>query len=552
MMTPRSELLDVVYRFYPRGVQPYARIHAPPSAPFYNDTEEHLRLVEAANRGRAEYPTWKAMIARVGDRYRLQDESLSLLAGRTHPAYSARIRFADETALSFHVSLLGPYYGLHLSGVPQEEPLAREIAREIEATYPGYRQILPELGNEAVPDVAMDGAFMGKTTIYVCLFSNVWTWADPEPWRLGKGSVKHTQGELLDIIYRYYPRGVGIVDGDIDIQLIYDSEEHARLVAAQQKAVTDERWHAMQRRIDEHFPDATLVNYSRHLPGGQDACYSFLILPPEITGQEQLWFHVSFLAPYYIIFSSRLTDIVKEPRKDSFRVIWFGLHFQVQRSPFDPELIANVDDETRKLVTIKRRYITFDLLPDERPYAEWIAREIEAIFGCEPMPPEVGTVLVPDLATPQLPGEVRLYDCLFSANEWGRPSPADVPSSDACVNPTNLTEPFLATLTVLAALYRTILFLSGHRKGYCVASIDGILRKEHGLQTLTAIRRLIESPETPCSIAAKGKLEGAMRELEELLAAWDGNGAPSDAMVAWASSFLASWDGGENEGLRED
>jgi len=206
--------------------------------------------------------------------------------------------------------------------------------------------------------------------------------------------MKHTQGELLDIIYRYYPRGVGIVDGDIDIQLIYNSEEHARLVAAQQKAVTDERWHAMQRRIDEHFPDATLVNYSRHLPGGQDACYSFLILPPEITRQEQLWFHVSFLAPYYI--------------------------------------------------------------------------------------------------------------------------------------------------------------LSGYTKGYCVVSIDGILRREDGSGILAQIRRLIESPVAPCGIAAKGKIEAAARALEELLAAWDGNGAPSDAMVAWASSFLASWDGDENGGLRED
>jgi hypothetical protein len=83
-------------------------------------------------------------------------------------------------------------------------------------------------------------------------------------------------------------------------------------------------------------------------------------------------------------------------------------------------------------------------------------------------------------------------------------------------------------------------------------TIDGIFRKEHGLQTLAEIRRLIESPETPCGIAAKGKLEGAMREFEALIAAWDGNGAPPDAMVAWASSFLASWDAGENEGLRED
>ncbi len=179
MKTTRSELLDVVYRFYPRGVPNFARIHVPPNEPFYGDTEEHLRLVEAASRGRAEYPTWKAVTRRLGDQYGLQNESLSLLSGWADPAYSARIWLTDETALSFHVSLLGPYYGIHLPGIPEEEPVAREIAREIEATYPGYQQIPPELGKEVVPDVATSVVLMGDATIYVCLFSKVWTWVEP-------------------------------------------------------------------------------------------------------------------------------------------------------------------------------------------------------------------------------------------------------------------------------------------------------------------------------------------------------------------------------------
>ena len=91
MKITRSELLDVVYRFYPRGLHNFSRIHAPPNEPFYDDTEEHLRLVEAANRGRAEYPTWKAMTRRLGDRYSLHNESIRLLAGWVDPAYSASI-----------------------------------------------------------------------------------------------------------------------------------------------------------------------------------------------------------------------------------------------------------------------------------------------------------------------------------------------------------------------------------------------------------------------------------------------------------------------------
>ncbi len=81
---------------------------------------------------------------------------------------SARIWLTDERAISFHVSLLGPYYGIHLTGAPDEEPVASEIAREIEATSRGYQTIPPELGNEVVPDVGTVEAILGEVTIYVC------------------------------------------------------------------------------------------------------------------------------------------------------------------------------------------------------------------------------------------------------------------------------------------------------------------------------------------------------------------------------------------------
>ncbi len=181
MTIMRSELLDLVYHFYPRGMLDIHRIHVPPGEPVYDDTPECRRFVEAANRGRDEYPTWKAMIDRLGDRYSLQNESLSLLSGSAHSAYSARIYRPKDidsgrASLSFHVSLLGPYYGIHDMGESDEKPAA--IAAEIEATYPGYQQIPPELGNEVVPDVDARVPF-GDATIYVCLFSNVWTWVVP-------------------------------------------------------------------------------------------------------------------------------------------------------------------------------------------------------------------------------------------------------------------------------------------------------------------------------------------------------------------------------------
>jgi hypothetical protein len=187
-MITRSELLGIVYRFYPRGLIPYARIHAPPDEPFYDDSEEYHRLVDATKRGRAEYATWEAMVNRLDQRYGVQNESICLLGGMgAEPAYSGRIyrpkdlepvpSYRSRASLSFHVSLLGPYYGIHDMGEPDERPAA--IAEEIEATYPGYEQIPPEFGNEVVPDVATPVGLMGTATIYVCLFSKVWTWVEP-------------------------------------------------------------------------------------------------------------------------------------------------------------------------------------------------------------------------------------------------------------------------------------------------------------------------------------------------------------------------------------
>lgn len=179
MKPTRSELFELVYHFYPRGILSLERRHVEPGDPVYDDTEEYCRLFVAAARGRRSWPTWKAMIRRLGDKYMIQDDSLHLLSGNIDPAYSGRIWLVlGETFISFHVSLLGPYYGIRLSGVSDDDPKAREIMseliREVEATYPGYQTIPPEIGNEVVPDVTVLGDF-GSETIYTCILSDYWT-----------------------------------------------------------------------------------------------------------------------------------------------------------------------------------------------------------------------------------------------------------------------------------------------------------------------------------------------------------------------------------------
>lgn len=111
------------------------------------------------------------MVRRLGARYRITDRSLSLSSGSLDPAYSGYVLIPRRT-LGFHVCLLGSYYAVHRTGADGEEPVALDIGREIESTYPGYEPILPELGNVIVPDVCVRG--FGVATIYDCLFSEEW------------------------------------------------------------------------------------------------------------------------------------------------------------------------------------------------------------------------------------------------------------------------------------------------------------------------------------------------------------------------------------------
>jgi hypothetical protein len=54
------------------------------------------------------------------------------------------------------------------------------------------------------------------------------------------------------------------------------------------------------------------------------------------------------------------------------------------------------------------------------------------------------------------------------------------------------------------------------------------------LEELARMRPHDESPETLRAMAAK-------RELEALVASWDGEGEPPATMVAWACRLLDSW-----------
>lgn len=178
----QAELLQVVYRFYP---------HEPWPSGFgvdeYDKNPEYERRRAATRAAALEYPRWKAMLGRLQQRYHVHDCSLHLFGDSADSAYSARLSplhkpsdddldGVDRFRMRFgcKVSFLGPYYLVCRLGTPDEEPYAEDVAREIEATYVGYRPIPPELGKVLVPDVTVHNLGMGEATIHDCLLSTQW------------------------------------------------------------------------------------------------------------------------------------------------------------------------------------------------------------------------------------------------------------------------------------------------------------------------------------------------------------------------------------------
>jgi len=203
--------------------------------------------------------------------------------------------------------------------------------------------------------------------------------------------MKHSPAELIGIARQFYPR-VGFWPSEPEY---IDSPEYRRLVARRKQAGADDgTWRTLLARLRTRFPDCGVANYAMHLAAGSSsASYSGqLHLPtrPPSVGHHMLWFHVSFLVPYYIVFSSRMLLL----------------------DEIDPVF------QTRKC-TIDER---FDLQPEEQPYADGLGQEIEATFsGYAQMPREIGDVIIPDLQhDARQPGEATICDCLIEAN-WMPP-----------------------------------------------------------------------------------------------------------------------------------
>lgn len=194
--------------------------------------------------------------------------------------------------------------------------------------------------------------------------------------------MKHTIPELIEVARRLFPEGCWPEGYEA-------SDEHRRRMEAHAQARTQyETWRSMLRRLRERFPRESfpgvhVTNESLRLEAPDaapiDRCLSgSLELPPRTEHEinHRLGFRVSVVVPYYFVYSiHQVTEPLDFDHRTSFDF-----------SADEEALAAAVEDEIRKSFPSHTR-----------------------------MTPDVGMTIVPDVATIcRIPGEARLYDCLFS------------------------------------------------------------------------------------------------------------------------------------------
>ena len=192
--------------------------------------------------------------------------------------------------------------------------------------------------------------------------------------------MKDSIPELIEVARQYFPEGHWPEGYEASI-------EYRRRTDAHLRASTEYgSWRAMVRRLRERFPNVEIRNESIRFEATEstpvDRCFAGAIELPPRTVQEQnhrLGFRVSFVVPYYFVYSS---------------------HQLTGTSDFD--------FRTR-----------FDFTADEADFVTSIEQEIKSTFPLHAkMEPSIGMVIVPDVATTiRLPGEATIYDCLFS-DHW--------------------------------------------------------------------------------------------------------------------------------------
>jgi hypothetical protein len=237
--------------------------------------------------------------------------------------------------------------------------------------------------------------------------------------------MNHTLQELVAAANEYFPKGIPGSD-----PMYGQTPEARRQKAARASASARyDDWQAMLSRLADRFPADQFPgvapdNWSTFLQVAEattrDRCYTGVLWLPSSSPEKRgpkLEFLVSFVVPYYVIYSSRLVEDVEKTaamrasQAASVCVFVNDACFVLPVGVVKPELLAQ-ERPLRAMEQVR----SFAFSADEQPFVSAIKEEIETTFpGHEPMLPEVGLTVVPDVqAGARWFGESTIFTCLFS------------------------------------------------------------------------------------------------------------------------------------------
>ncbi|MEO7330657.1 MAG: hypothetical protein ABI193_18930 [Minicystis sp.] len=204
--------------------------------------------------------------------------------------------------------------------------------------------------------------------------------------------MKNSVEELVAKAYEYFPKGMTPSDPGYDQTPEMLRQKGVRAPVTAQY----ETWRSMMKRLEARFPPDQFP--------GVDVRYYCFFLQDATVGH-----------PWDRCFSGEVGLPVRVP-KESRRTLDFFVSFIVPYYAFRSTAYLFNGQLTRKGEPDVDAEVSFVLTPDELPFAEAIAAEVEATFpGHEPMPPEVGLTIVPDVVAGRgWFGEATLFGCLFS------------------------------------------------------------------------------------------------------------------------------------------
>jgi len=201
--------------------------------------------------------------------------------------------------------------------------------------------------------------------------------------------------EILDTIYKYYPKNIDRYNSEYDT-----SEEHISLISKLKSAAGDSRWKDFLNQI-QTIPNLDISDCSTFafpIP-----CFMANIYTINGIEKHEIVFYISIITGYYALKHTRLYN--------------------------DPYWDDNWDDKSRKIAfeqfSTEYERNKDKYKPSLNTYPENIARLIETVIECQEksfdyklLSQDLANKFVPDVATNgKLLGTASVFDCIFTELE---------------------------------------------------------------------------------------------------------------------------------------